>query len=343
MPGPAHEVVFLSGQVDDAATLAAALRPGLELVMLDSSHDGLAQIASYLGEHPGISAVHIVSHGHEGSVQLGNLWLGSENLAAHADTLARIGQAMEPGGDLLFYGCNLGAGQAGAAFLDQLSQATGADVAASNDPTGSAMFGGDWVLEAQRGSVTAETAFVAPALGSYVGLLAVSDENFDANGLTTSTSTSMTVAGGTWTFTSLDGATDMGTVNGTGLEYPFSGLSNTSGNRVFVWNYGNNGGFSNFSFGSTDSTNFDLNSFSNRRDLLLQHVGDDLGVAGPFTGGHWRNRGPDHHRQHSNISYTLGGAVGGDATFGHLTFGSAFDNVDESACRSAAMRRRRST
>ncbi|PTT75351.1 flagellar hook-length control protein FliK, partial [Pelomonas sp. HMWF004] len=141
---PAREVVFLSGKVDDAATLAAGLRPGVELVMLDSSSDGLAQIANYLGEHSGISAVHIVSHGREGSVELGNFWLSSGNMAAHADALASIGQALAPGGDLLFYGCNLSAGQAGAAFLDKLAQATGADVAASDDPTGSAMFGGDW-------------------------------------------------------------------------------------------------------------------------------------------------------------------------------------------------------
>ena len=53
------------------------------------------------------------------------------------------------------YGCNLDE-QNGAALLDKLAIITGADIAASNDATGSAKFGGDWELEVTRGNI--ETA-----------------------------------------------------------------------------------------------------------------------------------------------------------------------------------------
>ncbi len=58
-------------------------------------------------------------------------------------------------GDLLLYRCDVAAGGAGHAFIDDLATATGADVAASTDLTGGASLGGDWVLEAKSGVVEA--------------------------------------------------------------------------------------------------------------------------------------------------------------------------------------------
>jgi hypothetical protein len=46
-------------------------------------------------------------------------------------------------------------GEAGQAFVERLAQLTGADVAASDDRTGSAALGGDWQLETRTGGIEA--------------------------------------------------------------------------------------------------------------------------------------------------------------------------------------------
>jgi uncharacterized repeat protein (TIGR02059 family) len=323
-----HEVVFISDDVDDAQTLLGGLRPGVEAVVLDSTRDGLAQIADHLAGRSGIASLHIVSHGVSGNVELGKLWLNSGNLSAHADTLARIGSALAADADLLLYGCNVGAGEAGAAFLAQLAQATGADVAASNDPTGSARFGGDWELEAQRGSISTGSAFVTPALDSYAGLLAVSDENFDTAGLIAEVDrTSLAV--GTWTFSSTV-ATDVAVVTSAGDEYPQSLLGGPT-DRAFVWNINLNDGVSDvsqFAFATTDGSNFKLNSFS---------LSSSTGGSTAVTVSGWRNGVKVTSDEvvdltasdaAGSITYTHGG-TNLNGSYGSLSFGSAYDNVDE--------------
>ena len=58
--------------------------------------------------------------------------------------------------DILLYGCDIARGSAGAAFVDAVAQATGADVAASTDATGSAAKRGDWELEYAAGQIDAD-------------------------------------------------------------------------------------------------------------------------------------------------------------------------------------------
>ena len=119
----------------------------LEVVLLDSGRDGIEQITEALARSQDLDAVHIVSHGSQGAVQLGNVSLSAETLDAHADALASWGNALASDADILFYGCDLAGGESGAAFVDSLAELTGADVAASIDLTGSALLGGDWDLE----------------------------------------------------------------------------------------------------------------------------------------------------------------------------------------------------
>ncbi len=172
-----HDVVFIDGQVGDKQQLIDGLKPGTEVVVLDSNKDGLQQIAEYLKDRSDIDAIHIISHGDTGKVQLGNGWLDNSNLAAHGEALASIGKALSADGDILLYGCTVGANGQGQDFIQALAAKTGADVAASDDATGAASRGGDWVLERQVGSV--ETT--ALQFGTYSGLLANGTITFNAN------------------------------------------------------------------------------------------------------------------------------------------------------------------
>src|SRR5690606_10903672 len=123
-PGTAdnrQEVVFIDNQVKNYQQLLSGLKPGSEVVVLDGSKDGLQQIADYLNGRNGIDAIHIISHGDNGKVQLGNQWLDAGQLATRTEMLAGIGAALSESGDILLYGCNIGADDAGAGFMNALA------------------------------------------------------------------------------------------------------------------------------------------------------------------------------------------------------------------------------
>ncbi|WP_052081172.1 DUF4347 domain-containing protein [Pseudomonas sp. ML96] len=171
-----QEIVFVDGKLQDAQQLIAGLPSGTEVVVLDSNKDGLQQIADYLKNRSDVDAIHLLSHGAEGTVELGNTWLNSQNIGQHAQQLNAIGAALATDGDILLYGCNTGEGAQGAALISKLARLTQADVAASDDATGAASKGGDWVLESHTGQVESQPLQVA----AYDALLAApADENYD--------------------------------------------------------------------------------------------------------------------------------------------------------------------
>ncbi|NMY52971.1 putative Ig domain-containing protein [Pseudomonas sp. WS 5011] len=158
-----QEVVFIDGQVTNKQQLIDGLAPGTEVVVLDSSQDGLQQIADYLEGREGIDAIHIFSHGGAGKLLLGNTWIDAGTLDARSDVLAQLGSVFSEQGDLLLYGCDVASGDKGADFIQRLASATGTDVAASNDDSGSSSVGGDSELEVHIGGVEA----AALSLESY--------------------------------------------------------------------------------------------------------------------------------------------------------------------------------
>ena len=177
------EVTFIESNVADLPTLLKGLA-GAEVHLLDAGQDGLRQIAAILDGRGGIDALHIISHGDTAAVNFGALRLDGGNLDAHQADLRAIGASMAAGGDILLYGCDIGAGGAGRAFIDRLAEATGADLAASSNPTGAAALGGDWRLEISSGRIDTR-AVVDPALAAlYRQTLAVPSAviNFDTPG-----------------------------------------------------------------------------------------------------------------------------------------------------------------
>jgi len=212
VPGDAGitEVVFIAGNVSGLPAVLAAVRPGVAAVVLDSDQDGLAQMVTWLTDRSGLTAIHVVTDGAAGRVALGGLWLDSDNLPDHAGALASVGAALARGGDLLFYGCNLAAGDVGATFVGQLARATGVDVAASVDLTGSAALGGDWLLEHQIGPIEAGLFAPGASLAGYEALLAApTSETFSGIALTGGRSLGTTGAPriiNGWTFSLLGAA-----------------------------------------------------------------------------------------------------------------------------------------
>jgi hypothetical protein len=199
-----HEIVFVDSGIEDHGALVDALRAAppngreLEVVLIDAERDGIAQITEALSDHRDLDAIHIVSHGSEAAVALGNSWLMAENLDAHTGSLLAWAEALGEDADLLFYGCNLAGGDEGAAFAESLAKLTGADVAASDDATGSALLGGDWDLELRLGGVESEIAIGAQLQQSWTGILDNAAPTHSVPGTqTTDVDTSLVFSAGT--------------------------------------------------------------------------------------------------------------------------------------------------
>lgn len=179
-------IVFIDGSLPDLQTILDGLDPSITAIVLNPALDGIQQMADALAGVNGLNAIHIISHGASGQINLGAGVLSQDTLTHYQSQLATIGNALAATGDLLLYGCNVAQGDAGQAFISALGSATGADVAASTDLTGAAFLGGNWVLEAATGvieasALQADTAGVLVAytpgdavidLGSYGKLIA---------------------------------------------------------------------------------------------------------------------------------------------------------------------------
>ncbi|MBU3639604.1 DUF4347 domain-containing protein, partial [Polynucleobacter sp. AP-RePozz3-80-G7] len=161
------EVIFIDSNLDNWQQLASSVKPGLEVVLVNGWGDGLQEVADYLGGRTNIDAIHIVSHGSQGELFFGSLDATSGNIQNYSNDLASIGATLSSGGDILLYGCFIGEGLAGQAFLDQIASASGANVAASTDITGPVSLSGDWILEASSGTILASTAFNSALVQSY--------------------------------------------------------------------------------------------------------------------------------------------------------------------------------
>ena len=86
--------------------------------------------------------------------------------------MAQIGAALAPGGAIQIYGCDVGEGHAGVAFLDQLSQATGgANIAAASHLVGAAAGGGSFNLNVNVGANDVGTPFTSATLDNFQGEL----------------------------------------------------------------------------------------------------------------------------------------------------------------------------
>ncbi|MFM2052137.1 MAG: hypothetical protein RL456_174, partial [Pseudomonadota bacterium] len=176
-----RELVVIDGGIEGAGELAlhwwsqAGAGRQLDVVMLDAGRDGLDQLDALLATRRDLAALHLVTHGAEGLLQLGTTRLDAAALQSRAAAVAGWGEALADGGDLMVWGCDVAAGAAGQLFVGRLAALTGADVAASDDPTGSEAMGGDWTLEYQYGSIAPEHQFQADQLAafqSWQGLLA---------------------------------------------------------------------------------------------------------------------------------------------------------------------------
>ena len=231
LAGSTHEIAFVDLGVPDAQTLIAGLaaqRDGgraLAIVTIAAGEDGLAVISHTLQGRHDISAVHIYSHGSPGQVQLGSSLLSQDTALQRAHEIAAWGPALSANADLLLYGCDVAASDAGQALVRDLAALTGADVAASDDTTGAAAAGGDWVLEHRSGPIEATAALSLDAQQTWQGtLVLLAHEPFVGTGKLLGSS-----GGSGWAGDWTGSGTRIQQTGGTSLASPVGQLDSSGG------------------------------------------------------------------------------------------------------------------
>ncbi|MGH1420673.1 MAG: tandem-95 repeat protein, partial [Hyphomonas sp.] len=163
------QIVFIDDSVNDPEALLSNIPEGALVFTINGDSDGVEQMTAILDGYENVDAIHILSHGDQGELYLGNDVLNAESIQGeHLDELTRIGQSLSSDGDILIYGCDFTGGEDGLQAAILLGGVTGADIAASIDETGSANLGGDWDLETELGSIETQSI----SADNWTGLLA---------------------------------------------------------------------------------------------------------------------------------------------------------------------------
>ncbi|WP_129139169.1 DUF4347 domain-containing protein [Modicisalibacter coralii] len=325
-----RQVALIDTSIEGYEAIAESFSDDVEVITFAA--DGtLGQLAELLGGYRDLQAIHLVSHGSTGAITLGGVAIDGEGLEASAPALAGIGSALSADGDILLYGCDVGADERGRDFVDRFASLTGADVAASDDATGATALGGDWDLEVASGTIEASDAGI-DADNGFTGLLA-SSQDFDSTSPDSDTTGTTSKSIGGWTFTA-GTATDIvsGSYSDLG-SYDLGGLTGGPGSAdgAVGWNFNTISPVLTYGFKAADGSDFKLESFDFGSTL---DGAETTGTIKVYQDGSLVGQSSFDLSQSggtSGITYTLGGNVSSSSYYGAFSFDSTYQNVDEVA------------
>lgn len=160
-PGSAPEadsrsqIVFVDTSVADVQDLIRNVSDDTEIIFIDSTRDGMDQMAQALAGRQNVTSIAILSHGTDARLLLGTSNLTLESLQSrYAEDWAIIADSLGPNAQILLYGCDIAEFEDGRSLIDAIALTTKASVAASTNLTGSALQQGDWNLEYSTGTIS---------------------------------------------------------------------------------------------------------------------------------------------------------------------------------------------
>ena len=165
--GNDNNLVFIDSNVEGGYDLISQKNDNTEVIILDPNRDGIQQISEVLVSEAEVSSIHLVSHGQPGKINLGNAELSLDTWDTYQDRLQNWSDALTETADIIVYGCNVGANNSGRDLIDAMAEVTMADVAASDDLTGSDALGGDWEWEVNTGEIESQLPFTDDAIANY--------------------------------------------------------------------------------------------------------------------------------------------------------------------------------
>ncbi|HEY8940405.1 MAG TPA: putative Ig domain-containing protein, partial [Cellvibrio sp.] len=178
-----REIVFIDTSVANFEQLLDDILQhkdpnSVDIIQIDPIGDGLAQINSALLNYSNLTAIHLITHGKDGTVNLGSTTLGANNIQVYKDEFLGWQNALQDNADILIYGCNVAATKEELQLVEQFADLTQADVAASNDLTGHKSYGGNWELEVHQGDIESSIIVSEAMQEQWVGVLANVDHIF---------------------------------------------------------------------------------------------------------------------------------------------------------------------
>jgi uncharacterized delta-60 repeat protein len=162
-------LVIFDERVPNLSTLLGAVVEGARCSVLCTKEDTIPVITQLLAD-TGAKRLALVAHGEPGVLHIGVSPLNQEQLQAHADLLQEWGVE-----EIALYSCEVAKNEKGKTFVAQLSELTGAGVAASATKTGSAELGGDWQLQVQTSRMSMPSVFQTEISATYPAILAAGD------------------------------------------------------------------------------------------------------------------------------------------------------------------------
>jgi uncharacterized repeat protein (TIGR01451 family) len=168
---PIDSILFVDPRVSGWQALADSAPSATKVVVIDPTLDGIAQVTKALEGMHGIQEVDFLTYGQSGQIELGSSTITDATLQARAADIAGWRDSLADNAQIKFWGCDVGAGAAGEAFVNDLHALTGVGVGASIDATGLASLGGDWVLERTAGTVDSSSPFSAEAIQAFTHVL----------------------------------------------------------------------------------------------------------------------------------------------------------------------------
>ena len=113
-----NELVFIDSRVDLSSVEEI---PTDRTFVIASDVNAFAYTAEIIGSFEQVDAIHVISHGADGELLLGNETYLLNNLETYRADLSALGSGLTESGDILFYACDLAATDDGREFIQKLS------------------------------------------------------------------------------------------------------------------------------------------------------------------------------------------------------------------------------
>ena len=118
------QLIIVDASIPDSDALISTITAAGEdqginyqIILVDSSDSDLDSLISQLDDLEEIDAIHILSHGAAGELQIGETTLSLDTLDSQSDLLTALGNCLGEDGDILLYGCDVADGDSGQALI----------------------------------------------------------------------------------------------------------------------------------------------------------------------------------------------------------------------------------
>ena len=155
------KIAYVDSNLKDVETIVNDLQESnIEVKLIDDKQDSIKQVLDGLSDDKTYDEIHIFSHGSKGEITLGNSVINSSNIDNFKDDLNEISTKLNSGADILLYGCEIAKDDISKQFVDKLASFTKADIASSDDLTGSDALNANWTLEYSTGEIEAQSLVI---------------------------------------------------------------------------------------------------------------------------------------------------------------------------------------